>query len=261
MAEMRRAVLFTGRPGYGSFIRYRAGVVLLTVWAEVLAAQAPLPMRDALPDSLPRTIRVLVLDEKNTPLLRAQLWEERWRPGRSIGGLRVATGDSTGGLMTLDSVAGPWVQVACAPAKTPAMVSHLILRLPVTALARTAPGDTLIIWTAAEACDRRPLTTEVGTWTGHYIPGFESSDFRICGDTTRKIWVKITPEAAHRAQRSWPKGGDAYYPRYFIRFHGRLRGPSSYGHLGVSDYELVADSVAFVRLAGPDDCAVADENR
>lgn len=206
------------------------------------------------PQRTPRVIQVQVMDSTTgRPLLRTIMWELRWNKDGHASTARAARADTTNGVLRLDSVVTPQVQIQCVPRRR-RLEGHLIAELNSAQMARASGGDTLRLWTDGEPCDRRELVQEYGSWTGHYIPGFESSDFRICGDTARKIWVEFTPGFWNPPQDKWPEGGDPYYPRYFVHFRGRLVGPYSYGHLGVSDYELRVDNVAFVRLASSRDC-------
>ena len=206
------------------------------------------------PERTPRVIQVQVLDSTTgRPLLRTIMWELRRSRDGHASIARSARADTTNGVLRLDSVVTPQVQVQCVP-KRRRFEGHLIAELDSAQMARASRGDTLRLWIDGEPCDRRDLARQFGSWTGHYIPGFESSDFRVCGDTGRKIWVKFVPGFWDRPQENWPEGGDPYYPRYFMRLRGRLVGPYSYGHLGVSEYELTVDSIAFVRLASSHDC-------
>ena len=206
------------------------------------------------PERTPRVIQVQVLDSTTgRPLLRTVMWELRWSKDGHASVARPARADTTNGVLRLDSVVTPQVQIQCV-SKRGRFKGHFIAELDTAQMARASGGDTLQLWIDGEPCDRRELVEEYGSWTGHYIPGFESSDFRICDDTARKIWAEFAPGFWDRPQEDWPEGGDQYYPRYFVRFRGRLVGPYSYGHLGVSDYELTVDSIAFVRLAASRDC-------
>jgi hypothetical protein len=217
-------------------------------------ALTPLPWRAVAQEPAPRVVQVQVLDSTTgQSLLRTIMWEVRWSKDRHAAAARSARADTTNGVLRLDSVVTPQVQIQCV-SKSHRFRGHMIAELDSTQMVMASGGDTLRLWTDGEPCDRRELVREHGTWTGHYVPGFESSDFRICGDTGRKIWVEFAPDFWDRPQQTWPEGGDRYYPRYFVRFRGRLVGPYSYGHLGVADYELTVDSVAFVRLASVRDC-------
>ena len=104
----------------------------------------------------------------------------------------------------------------------------------------------------AGGCDMRAFTVREAVFEGRYTSGFESSAFLSCGDSVA-AWVTFSP-ASGRARPKWPKPNDKYNPGYFVRWHGTLRGPWSYGHLGGSAYELVVDSILSVRLPGRSDC-------
>jgi hypothetical protein len=205
------------------------------------------------PERRARVIQVQVLDSSTgRPLLRTIMWELRWSKAGHASIARPAQAD-TNGVLRLDSVLAPQVQIQCV-SRAQRFQGHLIADLDSIQMKAASGGDTLRLSIDGEPCDRRELVKEYGSWIGHYVPGFESSDFRICGDTGRKIWVQFAAGFWDRRQEKWPEGGDPFYPRYFVHFRGRLVGPYSYGHLGVSDYELTVDSVVFVRLASPRDC-------
>lgn len=228
--------------------------MLRWLMAYLALAHVPAAMRAQESAPVPRTVRVQVIDSTTgRPLLRTILWEVgRYRSGIP-GLLRYALGDTTDGVLVLDSVTMPHLQVNCAMLQRP-LQAHLIAELDSAQAAAASDGDTLRLRTDGAPCDRRELTREYGTWTGHYVPGFESSDFRICGDTTRKIWVEFVPGLWQRSGKRWPKRGDPQYPRYFVTFRGQLRGPYRYGHLGAAEYQLTVDSIVRVRLATRHDC-------
>lgn len=43
-------------------------------------------------------------------------------------------------------------------------------------------------------------------------------------------------------------------PRYFVVWRGTLKGPGSYGHFGVSEFEMLVDSIVLVKVPGTSDC-------
>lgn len=227
-------------------------LALVSVAGGVLAQEPAPPARE---------IQVQVLDSTTgQPLLRTIMWEIPWsKDGHAVSG-RWARADTTNGVLRLDNVITAQIQVQCV-SKENRFRGRMIAELDSGQMLLASGGDTLRLWTDGSGCDRRELIREYRTWTGHYIPGFESSDFQICGDTVRKIWVDFPHGFWDRPQPKWPEGGDRYYPRYYARFRGRLSGPYSYGHLGASDYELTVDSIAFVRLASPQDCTPAAGSR
>jgi hypothetical protein len=125
-------------------------------------------------------------------------------------------------------------------------------------------------WTVPTAgCDRRPVRRTVGVFRGHYTPGFESSEFVPCesdgwfipGDS-----LDLYPFNARRAWATWPPGvgRDLKWPdaprdsyrnsRYYVRWRGTVVGPGRYGHMGVSAFEFVVDSVLELRAPRKRDC-------
>ena len=125
-------------------------------------------------------------------------------------------------------------------------------------------------WTVPTAgCDRRPVRRMAGVFRGHYTPGFESSEFVPCaadgwfipGDS-----LDLYPFSARRAWTTWPPGvgrglkwpdarRDRYgNSRYYVRWRGTVVGPGRYGHLGVSAFEFVVDTVLELRAPRQRDC-------
>jgi hypothetical protein len=125
-------------------------------------------------------------------------------------------------------------------------------------------------WVVSPAgCDARPLRRVTGTFRGHYTPGFESSEFVPCaadawfvpGDS-----LGTYPYDGRRAWATWPKGvgqgikwpdapRDSYgNPRYYVRWRGTIVGPGRYGHMGVSPFEFVVDTVFELRPPRKRDC-------
>lgn len=118
-------------------------------------------------------------------------------------------------------------------------------------------------------CDRRPVRRVAGVFRGHYTPGFESSEFIPCaadgwfipGDS-----LDLYPFNARRAWATWPPGvgrnlewpdapRDRYgNSRYYVRWRGTVVGPGRYGHMGVSPFEFVVDTVLELRPPAQKDC-------
>ena len=116
-------------------------------------------------------------------------------------------------------------------------------------------GDTTTIAVDATGCDQREAPLERGgLWLGYYSSGFELSAFQWCGDTTRTIWVEYGQGAQARSPVDWPDYPADTVPQYFVGFEGRLVGPFSYGHFGMSQYQLTVDSVLFARRPSGRDC-------
>jgi len=119
-------------------------------------------------------------------------------------------------------------------------------------------------------CAEPKYSERTGVFRGDWTPGFEASAFRPCADTALgvpapllpgirpvppKAWAYLAPGAADRL--SLPTGtasdpnGNA---TYFVIWRGVLKGPGTYGHMGVSAFSMVVDSVIAVRGRGPSDC-------
>lgn len=139
--------------------------------------------------------------------------------------------------------------------------------------ARVHPVDSVAIrrdfLVGTSGCDPRPVRRVVGTFRGHYYPGFESSDFVPCpadgwfiaGDSLgaypfsqRRAWVEWLPGVGRGLK--WPDAPrNSYGTRsYYVRWHGTVVGPGSYGHMGVSAFELRVDTLLEVRVPGKRDC-------
>jgi hypothetical protein len=129
-----------------------------------------------------------------------------------------------------------------------------IVSLDSTTLSQLDVGDTTTIPVDATGCDRRELVERPGLWLGYYSSGFELSAFQWCGDTTRTIWVEYDRGAQARSSVVWPDHPADTVPQYFVGFKGRLVGPFSYGHFGMSQYRLTVDSVLFAQRPTGRDC-------
>lgn len=101
-------------------------------------------------------------------------------------------------------------------------------------------------------CDMRPFILRRGVFEGRYTSGFEESSFRPCNDSIR-AWAEISRNAIESGPK-WPAIKASYNPTYFVRWRGTLRGPWQYGHMGVSDYEIIVDSILTVRRPRRSDC-------
>jgi hypothetical protein len=125
-------------------------------------------------------------------------------------------------------------------------------------------------WTVSTVgCDHRPVRRVTGVFRGHYTPGFESSEFVPCaadawfipGDSldsyridARRAWATWRPGDANKLK--WPAVplDDHGYPRYYVRWRGTVVGPGNYGHMGISPFEFLVDTVVEIRAPGPRDC-------
>jgi hypothetical protein len=219
-------------------------------------ARRPCPPRPPVPalrPSLPEPgvqLRLTVIDSATgQPIRRAYaaeflyLPEGRMRP-------RQAAGDSLGRL-TFDSVRAWPVNITCRT--TDESREGRVAQLDSATLVNAA-GRSWEIRGDGSACDQRPVVVQRGRWRGRYSAGFEHSEFRWCGDTTRAIWVRFKQKTAESPRVKWPPSTDPYTYTAFITVVGTMRGPDRYGHLGVATYELEVDSVLSARAAGPRDC-------
>ena len=135
-------------------------------------------------------------------------------------------------------------------------------------------GDSIVRRTwqvTTTGCDQRQMRTVSGTFRGHYTPGFESSEFRPCAadawflpqdslgldDSNHVAWV-TWPNRTDLQMNAikWPRvpNDKSGNPRYYVKFKGRIVGPGSFGHMGVSPFEFLVDSVFFVRAPSKKDC-------
>lgn len=127
-------------------------------------------------------------------------------------------------------------------------------------------------WIVSRAdCDPRPLRRVTRTFRGHYTPGFESSRFVPCaadawfipGDSletypydAHRAWARFQPTIA-RKRIVWPDvQRDSYgNPRFYVRWRGTVIGPGHYGHMGMSPFEILVDSLLELRAPGTHDCS------
>jgi hypothetical protein len=120
-------------------------------------------------------------------------------------------------------------------------------------------------------CFEPAYSERTGIFRGYWTPGFESSAFAPCEDSAVHLVVPLLPGRrmfptaawagfSHRDQLRqivWPKNTpvDAWGNHtYFVVWHGVLKGPGTYGHLGVSEFSMIVDSVISVKGKGPRDC-------
>ena len=120
-------------------------------------------------------------------------------------------------------------------------------------------------------CFEPAYSERTGIFRGYWTPGFESSAFVPCADTAMQLVVpllsgkRIFPTHAwadfsHSVQLRqivWPKNTpvDSWGNHtYFVVWHGVLKGPGTYGHMGVSEFSMIVDSVISVKVKAPSDC-------
>lgn len=114
-------------------------------------------------------------------------------------------------------------------------------------------------------CAEPPVHTWTGEFRGHYVYGFESSDFTPCDVKLERLdgtayeneqqWVWVQSFASDATEGiKWPEPNDKYYPKYYVRWRATVTGPGSYGHMGVGMYQMRVERVLEVREPGADDC-------
>jgi hypothetical protein len=124
---------------------------------------------------------------------------------------------------------------------------------------------------SATSCDPRPLRRITSVFRGHYSMGLEESTFVPCpsdawflpGDSlhvfpydARRAWATWSDRA--RASLQWPKEAPTNTVgslRFYVRWRGTVVGPGHYGHMGVSPFEFLVDSVVEVRVPRALDCS------
>ena len=107
-------------------------------------------------------------------------------------------------------------------------------------------------------------TDSTREYTGEWVSGFESSEFRGCNGTMpAKVWATLAPGAAATARWSDSTGSAASPRIYYVRVRGILRGPAmrrglagGYGRLGNADYELYVTRVLEVKPPGQPNCSI-----
>jgi hypothetical protein len=122
----------------------------------------------------------------------------------------------------------------------------------------------------ATSCDPRPLRRVSGEFRGHYSGGFEESEFVPCpadtwivpGDSLhlfpflgRRAWATWSERVGRSVK--WPAGAPRESfgtPRFFVRWRGTVVGPGSYGHMRMSPFEFLIDSVFELRAPSSNDC-------
>ena len=124
---------------------------------------------------------------------------------------------------------------------------------------RIGAGETLVINVLVDAslCDEPPTSTRVGVFRGAYSWGFEHSRLQVCSEpalgiepgphpglmSDLRVWVQLPIPGAKHIE--WERLKQQSTNVYF-RARGALSGPGKYGHMGVSDYKLVVDSILTV---------------
>jgi hypothetical protein len=117
-------------------------------------------------------------------------------------------------------------------------------------------------------CEEPPPRSWSGEFRGHYLYGFETSMFAPCvpfesfvgtayeGIDRSYAWVNFSEAANAQAGSMWPrdmKPAQEYGP-FYVRWRATVEGPASYGHMGVSMYEMKVTEVLELRRVAPTDC-------
>jgi hypothetical protein len=198
--------------------------------------------------------------------------------GAAVVGARVAIGcqgcygryptDSTGHYQFKQVPAGTFrIEFHC-PSRT--LLGAQILERMVA----VSPGEESLINVRVPEgrCSEPPYSERSGVFRGYWTPGFESSTFVPCADSVLRVPAPLLPGKHLFAPSAWadfapsvkwpPKVSDKEVaPRdeygnatYFVVWRGVLKGPGQYGHMGVSDFSMVVDSVLAVGVRGPANC-------
>jgi hypothetical protein len=135
---------------------------------------------------------------------------------------------------------------------------------------RTGQDTVVNVRVSRDLCGEPPYSERRGIFRGTYSSGFEHSNFAPCPDSAlgvplprpngvgfwSAIWVRLDSLASQPPQGLWPTvtPDSTGHVTFFVRWRGVLRGPGVYGHLGVSAYQLVVDSVYSVRPRNQGSC-------
>lgn len=135
----------------------------------------------------------------------------------------------------------------------------------------SATAPVLRDWVVSSVgCDHRPMRTVQGVFRGYYTPGFESSEFVPCAADAwfipsdslrrgrwdqRRAWARLQPGSLPD-DFVWPRARRDRYgnPKYYVEWRGTVVGPGHYGHMGVSPFEILVDSVITLRAPREEDC-------
>ena len=176
---------------------------------------------------------------------------------------RYARGDSLG-RFTVDSVTPGRHQMSVSCKGSTQIGGHQIWQdVVVVVSGQRATRDFKV---DARNCDQRPLLAVTGEFRGFYESGFEHSRFVPCPglvsglppslasllDPNVLVWAGFS---AGRSPRSWPDGEDVRgFRRWYIHWRGTIRGPDSYGHMGVAAWSAAFDTALVLRRPAAGDC-------
>ena len=122
-----------------------------------------------------------------------------------------------------------------------------------------------------QRCVEPSYSERKGVFRGYWTSGFEESSFIPCADSTLGVSAPLLPRKrigrvsawAVFSSSAWPPSlqvpkdvrVDEYgNPIIFVTWYGVLKGPGSYGHMGVSEFSMLVDKVIDVQAKGPPDC-------
>ncbi len=221
-------------------------LLILACLANALTADAQVT------GSVAGTIRI----EPDRPLVRAQIW--------SVVGNRIhgASTDSLG-RFRVDSVPAGTItfEVICpVPATQFMAITPVAMKREVAVVAGRATEMSGVV--SAGACEPIPARSVRVRWRGRYSSAFEESSFNPCPDDSiarevrsygrpfgRRAWVEFSKSV-------WTKPGagelanDSVSGRGFVEWSGELHGPALSGHMGMSNYRLVVDSIFSMSPSG-----------
>jgi hypothetical protein len=174
--------------------------------------------------------------------------------------------DSTGHYRLSPIRAGSYRIAFHCPSQT--LLGAEILKREVTVAA--GREDVINVRVPPRLCDEPSYSERAGIFRGYWTPGFESSAFVPCADSVLGVsapllpgkrvypptaWASLTDSVKMPKTRGAPPRVDNWgNATYFVIWHGVLKGPGSYGHLGVSEFSMIVDSVIAVRGRGPASC-------
>lgn len=201
------------------------------------------------------TVRLVVVDSTSGRPIRGALV-------RATGWMGVAITNSSGWFLMQDVPVDAEVTIRC-PSQRRFAGGPFVARQQ---LALTlGVKNQVVVRVPGERCEEPPIRSITGEYSGHYTGGFESSEFWPCeglpadadyyGISFDAAWVEFD-KGLHVAEGvKWPKTADSVKAdTIYVRWHGTFTGPGGYGHMGLSTYEFVVDSVIELRLRRPDDC-------
>jgi hypothetical protein len=224
----------------------------LTIQAQNSGAQRPPWLKE--PHPKPAIYGRVVDSVSGTPIGRA---------GIRVDGKGFTFTDTSGWYVVYPPSAGPHqVTIRC---PTPRLgFGRVIASRAVSVEPET--DSILNVQIQIDDCKQPPERTWTAEFRGHYVSGWETSDFVPCKpfevlDNTayqgekQSAWVEFLPGALEAAEKRWPDRGDESYPEVFVRWRASITGPGSYGHLGASNYLMRVQRVLEVRRSGARDCS------